>query len=419
MLRSRLVCFKHIACALIVLGVLVCGFEVGLRVYDSYTGELTAPRDDADSLVARCWWTHHRLKPLQARIERNPDTGEEVPIRTNSFGLRGAEIIVPKPPGVYRVICLGDESTFAPEMPEGQTFSHQLQALLQARSRLEVEVINAGVPGYCPLLSYLQVKHVLLGLEPDLLVLNFDMSDVADDHQHRRSARLQGGVPQACPHPDLERRTPPPPPPGTIRLLAPDWCKRHLGILLGEPERPEDRRDIDTPQGRYAWLRDNPPDWSIYIEQALSPIAQLHLLAEQYDAPLVLAVAPAPWQVSAAACADAEVRAQAGIPANTVYRHRGPFEVLEQFAAERGLPYCDASPIFLRVEQPERLYLRRAPRLSAEGHALYARVLERAIVRAVPGAWSERSIDRPERGPIREATYESRDSRAPRTGALR
>src|SRR5688572_12502686 len=91
LMRSRLVCFKHITYALVTLVLSVCGAEVGLRVYDSYTGELSAPRDQDAGLCARCWWMHHRLKPLVAATEINPDTGSRVEIKTNSNGLRSDE----------------------------------------------------------------------------------------------------------------------------------------------------------------------------------------------------------------------------------------------------------------------------------------------------------------------------------------
>lgn len=412
-MRSRLVCFKHITYALIALVLSVCGAEVGLRVYDSYTGELSAPRDQDPGLCARCWWMHHRLKPLIKTTEINPDTGSPVEIQTNSYGLRGEEVTIPKPPGVLRVIMLGDESTLAPETDAASTFSAQLQELLQEQTKLKVEVINAGVSGYCPLLSYLQVKHSLLALEPDLFVLNFDMSDVADDHQYRRWLQARMGIPDACPHPGLDRKRimePQTSAPTGLRLLMPEWGKRHIGALFGSPTAPEDQRDIDTLQGKYAWLRDSPPDWSIYIEQALAPIGQLSELAEQIYAPVLLSVIPAPWQISAAATSGREAREAAGIPVNTVYQNESPFEILSDYADRRQIQFCNASNVFFKVEKPERLYLRNAPRLSTDGHSLYARVLELALLRSFPALWNAPSPDMRPKRPVQEAGYESRES---------
>ncbi len=406
MMRSRLVCIKHITYAVLSLILLGCGLEIGLRVYDSYTGELSTSPDDSP-LSTRCWWSHHRLKPLLDVTEIQPDSGAEIHLLTNSYGLRGSEISVPKPPGVWRVVCLGDETTLAPDVEQGETFCTQLQTLLQSQSRLKVEVINAGIPGYCPLLSYLQAKQSLLALEPDLFIFNFDMSDIADDHQYRRFVRTQAGLPLACPHPTLDARSKQADETGRLRLLTPGWCKRHVGLLLNSGENSEDRRDIDTPQGRYAWLRDNPPDWSIYVEQALSPIGLLNELAKQSRSALLLAVVPAPWQIAAGACSGREARDAAGVPVNAIYKSRAPFEILGQYALEKQIPFCDASLVFLRIEHPERLYLHNAPRLSVDGHTWYARVLSRAIVNGGAAPWSNPSPNVSPGGPIREAAHET------------
>jgi hypothetical protein len=192
----------------------------------------------------------------------------------------------------------------------------------------------------------------------------------------------------------------------------PEWCKRHMGVLFGAPDAPEDQRDIDTVQGRYAWLRDSPPDWSIYIEQALGPIGQLSELAEQIYAPVLLTVVPAPWQISEAATSGREAREAAGVPLNTMYRSRESFEILKRFAERRRIQFVDTSAVFLRVVQPERLYLRNAPRLSSDGHSLYARILERTLQRSLPGESGADPGAPRLRQPVQEAGYESRESRS-------
>ena len=195
---------KQVTSAIFALVALYCCAEIGLRVYDSYCGQVTR-RDVYDrGLICKSWDLHHELKPLQRITQLDPDTRQPLKLATNSFGLRGTEIQVPMPPGVYRIVCLGDERTFGTHVPDGETFCSQLQTLLQARSRVKIEVINAGVPDYCPLLSCLQFKHKLLGFQPDLVILNFDMSDVADDYRYRRLATMSDNqVPLACPNPGL------------------------------------------------------------------------------------------------------------------------------------------------------------------------------------------------------------------------
>ncbi|MGH7202792.1 MAG: hypothetical protein ACREJB_19455, partial [Planctomycetaceae bacterium] len=291
----------------------------------------------------------------------------------------------PKPSGTYRVLCLGDEAVLAAEVEELHTFCARLEALLQTRTPLKVEVINAGVPGYCPLLSYLQVRHRLVALQPDLIILNVAMSDVADDRRYRRLTRMDQGVPLACPHPELHVSESPLFLADQFLLLR--WAQCRAADLSLE-DLPEDRSDIDAPAGMSAWLRDDPPDWTVHIEQALSPIGPLQQLADGVYARFFVSVVPAPWQVSPAASSGPGVRSAAGVPDGVVYRSRRPFELIGGELAERQVPFCDPSPSFARVERPERLYLQNAAALSQHGHELYARELANFILRHIPGAWS-------------------------------
>jgi hypothetical protein len=397
MILSRLVSLKYITYAILLLVMSVCGLEVGLRVYDSYTAQIRTSAVGKEELVAESWKTHHRLKPLRQVVEQNPDLGTPVALRTNSYGVRGPEIDVPKPPGVYRIICLGDESTLAPQTDELETFCARLQQLLQRQSRLPIEVVNAGVPDYCPLLSYLQFRHSLIALQPDLVLLNFDMSDVADDHQYRRHTQTIDSLPLACPHPDLESRMQLPGHRLQDHFLIPKWCCKQLGMIRLKADRSEDRHDIDAPQGRYAWLHDNPPDWSIHVRQALMPIEPLKRAADGIYAKFVLATYPAPWQISSQASNGPDVRARVAIPHDAHFTSRLPFQTLGRYAQKHQLRFCDASPAFTATEKPERLFLRNAARLSREGHELYARVLHRFLEQNVRGVWEPESPVRRQR----------------------
>jgi hypothetical protein len=246
---------------------------------------------------------HHTLKPSRNFAMKNPDTGERVRIAVNSLGLRGPEPTIPKPAATWRILCLGDDATFAQYVTENETFCNRLQAALAEQlPGSTFEVLNAGVPDYCPLLSFLQYRHELLALAPDLIVLNFDMSDVSDDYQVRRYAVMNSeGVPLSCSHPALET-------PRTVVkggrdgvLLLPQVARQQLNALLAERTLGEKSRSIDSPRCRYLWLDDQPPDWSVHISQALGPLEPLAGLAQAGGARLIVAACPAPWQVSAAA----------------------------------------------------------------------------------------------------------------------
>ncbi|MHC5212643.1 MAG: SGNH/GDSL hydrolase family protein [Planctomycetota bacterium] len=101
-------------------------------------------------------------------------------LNINGYGLRDArEVAVPKPPGVFRVLCLGDSFTFGIETSEELTYVRLLEQRLAARAGgRTVEVLNAGVNGMnsCQELAWLE--RYGWALEPDVVTVGFVMNDV-------------------------------------------------------------------------------------------------------------------------------------------------------------------------------------------------------------------------------------------------
>ena len=145
--------------SVVLLVILLCVLEVGVRLFESSV-------ESGESLVRPSWTSGQTLRRL---AQLKTVVGDRtVALETNSLGLRGGEPVMPKPADVLRVVCLGDERVLAARVPRAQTFCHRLQQTLQKRTGRRVEVINAGVPGDCPLLSLLRVRHDLLALDADL-----------------------------------------------------------------------------------------------------------------------------------------------------------------------------------------------------------------------------------------------------------
>lgn len=93
-------------------------------------------------------------------------------IRINSHGFRDDETRMPKPPGLYRIVCMGG-STTAEGPTNAHTYPNLLERLLQERFGAErVEVINAGVFASRSGNEYDRAAQVL-SLDPDL-VLHFN-----------------------------------------------------------------------------------------------------------------------------------------------------------------------------------------------------------------------------------------------------
>mgnify|MGYP001618030010 CR=1 FL=1 len=99
----------------------------------------------------------------------------------NDLGLRGEIPTTPRPPGVDRIMVLGDSTYFGHGVSDSQTFPAQLQALLQAQG-LSVEVVNGGIPGYSTEQSRLLLDEVGWSLEPTLLLVGNLWSDNNFDH---------------------------------------------------------------------------------------------------------------------------------------------------------------------------------------------------------------------------------------------
>ena len=141
--------------------------EVGLRI-ESATREIAKP-SGSPPLTTRSWTTHHALRP-GVHTEIAGPSGTTIPLRINSFGIRGVEPSVPKPENLLRIIYLGDEFILESKRMEEETICGRLERMLKEKLRIPVEVINAGVPEFTPLLSYLQLRHSLMTLNPDLVL---------------------------------------------------------------------------------------------------------------------------------------------------------------------------------------------------------------------------------------------------------
>lgn len=133
---------------------------------------------------------HHRL-----RVEWR-GTVQGVPYRTNALGLRERDLATPKPPGLVRVLMLGDSFTEGGGFADADTVPRRVERALRAGCP-GVEVVNAGTASYSPILEYLALRDVGAAVTPDLVVVNFDMTDVHDDLIRTALAQLDGeGLPR-------------------------------------------------------------------------------------------------------------------------------------------------------------------------------------------------------------------------------
>lgn len=103
--------------------------------------------------------------------------------KLNSAGFLAKEF-EPKPPGVFRILSLGDSCTFGVTAGHRviryawRPYPQRLEKLMAARlGEGKVEVINAGAPGYNSYQGLLLLRTKLRNLEPDLVTVRHGWND--------------------------------------------------------------------------------------------------------------------------------------------------------------------------------------------------------------------------------------------------
>ena len=98
----------------------------------------------------------------------------------NSLGYRNDEFPLEKPEGVFRIVALGGSSTYDVSIPDNkEIFTAQLEKLLKEEYGYQnVQVINAGVPGYNSWEILVNLEFRVLDLDPDLVIIYENTNDV-------------------------------------------------------------------------------------------------------------------------------------------------------------------------------------------------------------------------------------------------
>jgi hypothetical protein len=111
--------------------------------------------------------------------------GRGVPTRvhTNTLGFRDPERPAERSPehqtGIRRVIVAGDSITFGIGVHDEESYPRQLQAQLTESGHQDIEVWNAGVPGYAMADHLGLLRRRLLPLKPDVVLLQLSRNDNA------------------------------------------------------------------------------------------------------------------------------------------------------------------------------------------------------------------------------------------------
>jgi hypothetical protein len=133
----------------------------------------------------------YRLTPGFKGILKNPEYTTH--LRFNSLGFRGPEIR-PKRLGGKRILVLGDSFVSALNVEEVETFTSILEARLNGESgTTNVEVVNAGTPGYGTWHELEALRTLGPKLSPDLVIICVYVGNDLTDNLNPRASKVKDG----------------------------------------------------------------------------------------------------------------------------------------------------------------------------------------------------------------------------------
>lgn len=324
---------------------------------------------------------HHRLRPSSRSLMRSNEF--RVELVTNRLGLRGPEI-APRETVAYRVIVLGDSFTMGEGVPREATFEALLEARLAEALGARVEVVNAGVDSYTPLLSYLFLRDDLLSLAPDTVVLAVDMSDLLQEQYYRSLAAFgPGGEPMAVPNRRAHAR---------LAVSVEDWISSHLYVLRlafltvrdavngGAPETMEAIIARRTGGLLRHTLEEDDEDRIRQWADLLDSVDRTRRLCDRENIRFILAVYPWGHQVNAREW----VPGRFSWMAETARPSDASIATIRRWAHEQDVTLVDAFPRFRAYSGERLLYFRWDMHFTPAGHQLMADVLFDPLMDAAP-----------------------------------
>jgi acetyltransferase AlgX (SGNH hydrolase-like protein) len=101
----------------------------------------------------------------------------------NQHGWHDCEHLYTKPPGVTRIVLVGDSFIEATEVPVATTVHRVLESVLNERmAPRRYEVIALGAPATGTATEYVLIKKFALRYHPDIVIVNFfTLNDVSDN----------------------------------------------------------------------------------------------------------------------------------------------------------------------------------------------------------------------------------------------
>jgi len=128
---------------------------------------------------------HHQWAPNAEFVTRARGVSFTYRVNSQSW-LEDYDVSIDKPDDAYRIFYVCD-STTAGVVEKDARVPDIVEALLNARAPAgtkRVEVVNTGTSSFSTISYYLLIKDVVLDYSPDLVVIQYDMTDVPNDLEY-------------------------------------------------------------------------------------------------------------------------------------------------------------------------------------------------------------------------------------------
>jgi len=292
-------------------------------------------------------------------------------VTVNSLGLREREIPMGKPAGTFRVLCLGDSVTFGHWVEAAEAYPRRLEEHLQARSTNQIQVINAGVPGYSTFQELTWLEEEGWAYEPDLILLGFVLNDVVE----RYMTLAEYGGSNTILGVDTTIRLGP-----VTRLVRRTAFHRFVTSLMLTGAR---RREVYSV--RRLFDEDLSPEIQTAWEQTMDELEALETAIRDRGVPLVVLVFPFRFQIA---------------------QHISPVPQrrLEEWGGKAGVQVLDLTGVFARLG-PQNGFLDHDHPTPAGHRAVAVAVAEKLVdLGLVPLGGQARPLE-PLKGPVRVASW--------------
>ncbi len=286
---------------------------------------------------------------------------------------------MPKPPGVFRVFVLGD--SFTEGMFCGPTVTQEIEKKLKNDyPGTRFEVINAGVSSLSVIPYTIRLRRQIFNLDPDLVVVNIDNTDVNDDLRLLSAAKFdKEGIPI-----EITRRGHALMVPSAAnsqwllnaarysllaRLAWNLWYEKVQADYLHESDTraytgrgPAEIEVLqDSPWIKKAEL--SPEERKLFGEWQIFP-EKLILLCRENKVPLILSSYPHPEQFVSEG-------------------KRNLQDFLRQLTTRLGVPYYDAHDDLVKTGSVEKFYLPEDVHFNPEGTRKWGEVLGEFVSKEV------------------------------------